>query len=350
MKKQYKVSIPKPCHEDWSKMTQKEKGRFCGSCSKTVIDFTKKSKEEIQQYLSENFGKRVCGHFNKRQLDTITIEIPSTAFEQQLSFQKLFILALLFVMGTTLFSCQYSDGKKQKIEDVIVIDSLQKDIDSVLNVECNTLTDKTTKTMEKLPSLPSSTYTTVGVTVVTGKTLPLKFDKSFHLDSIIEIEEVEEIIEDVPLTGEALEEPTEVEGEVDLTIEGDISYSDYEIEEEDLVFGVVIEEHPKFHEAKSVSNEKAREDFNQRVKEFFHQNFKAPQSSLKISSGKYRIISQFIIDKQGKITDIQIRARYPSFEKETERVLKKLPVLIPGKQRGKVVRTKYTLPIRIDVE
>ncbi|QTD39218.1 hypothetical protein JL193_08275 [Polaribacter batillariae] len=125
MSSKFKIIIPKPCHEDWNKMTPTEKGRFCNSCAKTVVDFTKKSTEEIKDYLIENSQQKVCGHFYKKQLDTIIIEIPQITFHQQMSFKKLFILALLFVMGTTLFSCQYADGKKQKIENVIIKDSLK---------------------------------------------------------------------------------------------------------------------------------------------------------------------------------------------------------------------------------
>ncbi|WP_405611334.1 hypothetical protein [Polaribacter sp. Asnod1-A03] len=134
MNSKFKITIPKPCHENWNEMTPKEKGRFCSSCSKTVIDFTKKSTKEIADYLVKNKEERVCGHFYKKQLDSITIEIPQVTFNKELSFQKLFILALFFVMGTTLFSCQYSDGKKQKIEKVIVVDTIEKinkEIDSL---------------------------------------------------------------------------------------------------------------------------------------------------------------------------------------------------------------------------
>jgi len=128
MKKQFKISIPKPCHEDWSKMTQKEKGRFCNSCAKTVIDFTKKSNDEIQEYFQQHREKKVCGHFYQKQLDTVILEIPHITFQRQLSFQKLFILALLFVMGTTLFSCTSFEGELQKIESVVLVDSLDSNI------------------------------------------------------------------------------------------------------------------------------------------------------------------------------------------------------------------------------
>lgn len=329
MKKQYKVSIPKPCHEDWSKMTPKEKGRFCGSCSKTVIDFTKKSKEEIQQYLSENFEKRVCGHFNKRQLDTITIEIPSTTFEQQLSFQKLFILALLFVMGTTLFSCQYSDGKKQKIEDVILIDSLETVTDSIL--ECKTSEADKPAILGGIPKAYTHTSATTGV-VFDANDIVHQLPSQFKLDSIKEIEEVEEIIEDVPLTGETLEEPTEVEGEVEFTV------------------GFIVSESPRFQGTENLSENEAKTIFNQKMKDLFIKEFRTPQASMDLKSGTYRIVSQFKIDKNGKVSEVKVKASHPIFEKEVKRVIKKLPLLIPGKQRDKAISTKYTFPFRIEVE
>lgn len=63
------LSIPKPCHEDWSKMIPNSEGKFCGSCSKTVVDFTKMSKEEIHSYFKQKSGDNTCGHFYASQLD-----------------------------------------------------------------------------------------------------------------------------------------------------------------------------------------------------------------------------------------------------------------------------------------
>ena len=100
MKNYYSISIPKPCHEDWSIMTPKEKGRFCDSCAKTVIDFTKMNSLEIQDFINENKSNRICGHFKQTQLDSININVPSHIIEQQ-SFHKLFLLVLLITMGTT---------------------------------------------------------------------------------------------------------------------------------------------------------------------------------------------------------------------------------------------------------
>lgn len=62
------ISIPKPCHEDWNKMNPNNEGKFCSSCSKTVVDFTKMSKEEIHSYFKQKSGEQTCGHFYASQL------------------------------------------------------------------------------------------------------------------------------------------------------------------------------------------------------------------------------------------------------------------------------------------
>lgn len=64
----YKISIPEPCHEDWAKMTPNEKGRFCDSCEKTIIDFTNYSKFELAKRI--NSGESICGRFKNEQLNT----------------------------------------------------------------------------------------------------------------------------------------------------------------------------------------------------------------------------------------------------------------------------------------
>lgn len=66
-----KVRIPNPCNENWNAMSPKGNGRFCNSCDKTVIDFTKMDKPEIQKYFTENTAnERICGHFKFDQVET----------------------------------------------------------------------------------------------------------------------------------------------------------------------------------------------------------------------------------------------------------------------------------------
>jgi hypothetical protein len=68
MKKQVYIQVPEPCHEDWSKMTQMEQGRFCRSCAKEVVDFSVMSDQEIIDFLSKPRGK-TCGNFSNDQLN-----------------------------------------------------------------------------------------------------------------------------------------------------------------------------------------------------------------------------------------------------------------------------------------
>ena len=49
-KKVFHIDIPTPCKEGWQNMAPTEKGAFCNSCQKEVIDFTQKTPAEIANY------------------------------------------------------------------------------------------------------------------------------------------------------------------------------------------------------------------------------------------------------------------------------------------------------------
>jgi hypothetical protein len=109
MQKDVQVSIPQPCHEDWSQMSPEGKGRFCGSCSKVVIDFTKMDNEEILLYLKETAGTKVCGRFNSFQVNT---GVPSTE-KNSIPYKRHFLspvqkIAAMIVAAFTLLlsSCR----------------------------------------------------------------------------------------------------------------------------------------------------------------------------------------------------------------------------------------------------
>ncbi|HWJ90303.1 MAG TPA: T9SS type A sorting domain-containing protein [Flavisolibacter sp.] len=68
------LSIPEPCHEDWSKMTPCDKGKFCAACQKTVVDFTNMSDRQIAEHFKKTSGS-VCGRIMGDQLNR-DIEVP----------------------------------------------------------------------------------------------------------------------------------------------------------------------------------------------------------------------------------------------------------------------------------
>lgn len=59
-----------------------------------------------------------------------------------------------------------------------------------------------------------------------------------------------------------------------------------------------------------------------------------------------RVICTFVVDRTGKVTDAEVfRSIDPSLDKEALRVVNSMPNWKPGKQNGKPVRVKYTIPI-----
>jgi len=64
-----------------------------------------------------------------------------------------------------------------------------------------------------------------------------------------------------------------------------------------------------------------------------------------------RVICQFVVNKDGSIVDIEVvRSVDASLDKEAIRVIKSMPKWSPGKQRGKSVRVKYTLPVNFKLQ
>ena len=62
------ISIPTPCHESWDSMDTTERGAFCHSCQKEVIDFSAMTDREVIEFLEKH--KTGCGRFRADQLDT----------------------------------------------------------------------------------------------------------------------------------------------------------------------------------------------------------------------------------------------------------------------------------------
>jgi hypothetical protein len=64
---QVQITIPEPCHENWEAMQAAEKGRFCLSCQKQVVDFSAMTDQAVLQYLAAANGN-TCGRFAPDQL------------------------------------------------------------------------------------------------------------------------------------------------------------------------------------------------------------------------------------------------------------------------------------------
>ena len=64
-----------------------------------------------------------------------------------------------------------------------------------------------------------------------------------------------------------------------------------------------------------------------------------------------RVIIQFVVNQDGSIVDpVVMRSVEPYLDKEALRVIKMMPKWKPGKQRGKAVRVKYTVPVTFKLQ
>ena len=64
-----------------------------------------------------------------------------------------------------------------------------------------------------------------------------------------------------------------------------------------------------------------------------------------------RVVTQFVVDKDGSITDVKVvRSLDPMLDKEAVRLVKSMPKWTPGKLNGSPVRVKYILPLSFRLE
>lgn len=73
MNNRIKISIAKPCTENWGNMLPAEQGRHCVSCDRSIIDFSIKTNQEILDFIKQSNGK-LCGRFNDNQLERVIAE------------------------------------------------------------------------------------------------------------------------------------------------------------------------------------------------------------------------------------------------------------------------------------
>ena len=108
---------------------------------------------------------------------------------------------------------------------------------------------------------------------------------------------------------------------------------------------------PIFKGCEGLSEEKNKKCFDKKMKRFVQRHFNSDiANEIGLDSGKKSIGAQFIIDDKGNVIDIKINAPHKELEKETKRIIKKLPKFTPGKQNNKNVKVRYYLPINFRVE
>jgi protein TonB len=161
----------------------------------------------------------------------------------------------------------------------------------------------------------------------------------------VAVTETLKVVEDVVEIEETLIESSEISQE-DAIDERIVKVEDVKVEEveEDIeVPFAVIEKVPIFPGCKG-TNAELKSCFQAKIQEHVLKNFQYPETAQDMQiSGKVFVL--FAIDKNGYITDIKSRGPDKILEKEAERIIRSLPTMIPGKQRGKPVKVPYSIPI-----
>jgi protein TonB len=212
-------------------------------------------------------------------------------------------------------------------------------------------------------------YFVIGLTLVLGVTwgsIEYKtYEKVFDLSALDMLEDDDE---DIPITEqlktpppppppppapeviEVVEDEEEVEETVIESTETDqdeIIIEEIEVEEEfddiDVPFAV-IEDVPIFPGCESVAKSQRRACFQEQMNKHIRRNFRYPEIAQEMGI-QGRVYVNFIIAKDGSITNIRMRGPDKNLENEAQRIISRLPQMTPGKQRGRAVRVPFSIPI-----
>lgn len=83
---------------------------------------------------------------------------------------------------------------------------------------------------------------------------------------------------------------------------------------------------------------------------FLGKSIKYPTVSQEVGS-QGRVIVQFVVDTDGSISGAQVvKGVDPHLDKEALRVINSMPKWAPGRQAGKAVRVKYTVPVNFKLQ
>ena len=78
---------------------------------------------------------------------------------------------------------------------------------------------------------------------------------------------------------------------------------------------------------------------------FLQTNMKYPEDAAK-QKVEGRVMVQFVVETDGSVSDVHVAKQvFPSLDAEAVRVVQAMPKWTPGKEKGRVVRVKYLLPI-----
>ena len=162
--------------------------------------------------------------------------------------------------------------------------------------------------------------------------------------------EIIQVVEDKEEVVETVLESTETDETEKVEVE-DIEVVD---EEEDVAEDVpfaIIENAPIYPGCEGKPKSQQKKCLSDNITKLVNKKFNVDLAAdLGLTPGRKRIFVMFKIDNKGKVVNIRARAPHKRLEKEAKRVIGLIPKMTPGKQRGRAVGVKYSLPIVFNVQ
>ena len=141
----------------------------------------------------------------------------------------------------------------------------------------------------------------------------------------------DEKVEEIEINSEETDDEIEIAPPVEQKVE-------VEVEEDETVF-VVVETMPEFPGGQA------------ELMKYLSNNVKYPVIAQE-NGIQGRVVCQFVVNRDGSIVDVEVvrSSNEASLDREAVRVIKSMPKWNPGKQRGKAVRVKYTVPVNFKLQ
>jgi hypothetical protein len=161
------IKIPEPCQEDWTGMVLKEDGRFCKNCSKSVIDFSRFTDQQLQNYFETHRNSSICGRIPVSKLNT-SFEIP----KHKKSFSGWWLLPALAGISLPTFA----QTSQQSVEQTD-----PKLVDSAISIE-----NRDTNFM-RLKGIVTDANTAESIPFAAVQLLPLKVAANTNFNGEFEL-------------------------------------------------------------------------------------------------------------------------------------------------------------------
>jgi len=199
----------------------------------------------------------------------------------------------------------------------------------------------------------------IGLLITMGMVLVAFQWKTYDQNAMIDTSRndliTEEIIEPPPTEQPPppppkIQQPEIIEVEDEEEIEEEIEVDlDIEITEETVIEDIEFTEEPEEEVAEEVftivEDQPTPKGGMKAFYKYVNKNMRYPSQAKRMGiEGKVYV--QFVVDKDGSITEVQaIRGIGAGCDEEAVRVIKGMPKWTPGKQRGRPVKVRMVLPI-----